>query len=184
MKTNYLILSLIISLFSLTANSQITKGNWMVGGDGYYSSFKSERVDGSGEYSPWAISINPNIGYFFKNKLVTGATLNLNLSKPSNRYILSPFVRYYFLNPNKMYNVFSSINGGYGVLIDKENTYKTSELGLKIGGVVFLNSIVGLEFNINYSKYYNEGLKNSFRTGYSNQITIGFGLQIHLEKNK
>jgi len=186
MKTNFFLTSLIIVLFSITANSQITKGNWMVGGDGYYSSSKSGRVDGSGEYTPWHFTINPNIGYFLKNKLVAGTVLDMKFSNFSGRYLLSPFVRYYFLKPDKVYNVFSSINAGYGFISSKNNQGNTvvSDFGLKVGGVVFLNSIVGLEFSINYSKTYQENIKNDFRTGKRDNINIGFGLQIHLEKNK
>jgi hypothetical protein len=89
-------------LFTVSANSQITKGNWMVGGDASYDNSKvfdtNNEIIGSGN----SIRIFPNIGYFIIDKFALGLNGNFNYGKsngsPSNvGYGGGPFARYYFL---------------------------------------------------------------------------------------
>lgn len=65
-----LILLCSFSFFCLIANSQITKTNWIVGGNFNFSSTKSLNNLGSNSYT--SIQLNGSIGYFIKNKLAVG----------------------------------------------------------------------------------------------------------------
>ena len=65
----------IVFSLSLTLNAQITKGNWLVGGDiGFsYSKSKPESTINSESFN---IDLSPNIGYFFWDKLALGTRVN------------------------------------------------------------------------------------------------------------
>ena len=180
MKTNYLILCLIISLFTLTANSQITKGNWMVGGDASFSNF--ETIKNNEKRNSSSIMISPNFGYFIKNQFAIGSNVEmLFIKNGSNNYTFTPFTRYYFLKPNKMINYFLEARAGYGFGISKDDNskYYLNKYGLKSGIEVFLNQSIGFEFSLDYLKTNNISRKDK-----TNILKIGFGLQIYLEKNR
>ena len=63
-------IAITILLSTITANAQITKGNWMVGGTGNFSSYESKYINNGNEVTNKGIgtNISPNIGYFFINK--------------------------------------------------------------------------------------------------------------------
>ena len=180
MKTNYLILILIISLFSLTTNSQITKGNWMVGGDAYFYNFETIKDNVTRNSS--SIWISPNFGYFIKNQFAIGSKIEMNFIKNgSDNYTFTPFTRYYFIKPNKMINYFLEARAGYGFGISKydNSKYYLNKYGLKSGIVVFLNQSVGFEFSLDYLK-----TNHLTRKDKTNLLKIGFGLQIYLKKDR
>ena len=71
--------------FSLNSFSQITKGNWLVGGSGTYSSTKynsAQSIDGKTS----TFQISPNIGYFFVDKLACGVVSNLTMIRRINSF--------------------------------------------------------------------------------------------------
>lgn len=174
-----------ILFVSLSANAQITKGNWMVGGSASYSTSNTTNQQGDKLSSGIGLSINPNLGYFFIDQLAGGTQLNFNYGKPSGgysntSYSISPFLRYYFLKPDKIINIFTEISYGYG--ISKSQNDKSSFVrgySLKAGPVIYVNSSVGLELTANYNSSYLEQTNNNY-----NHFTIGLGFQIHLEKDK
>lgn len=178
----------IVFAFTITANAQITKGNWMVGGDASFFTNKSESENNGNNYSSETsyIMISPNIGYFVADKLVGGIGLQFSFVDPgktfnSQSYSFGPYVRYYFLKPENLINVFSQVDYTFGFgkngLDQKDDS---NGYGLKAGTVIFFNSSVGLEFSLNYrnSKVkYDDG-----DNGSTKQFLVGVGLQIHLEK--
>ncbi|NDP26606.1 MAG: hypothetical protein GZ087_04145 [Flavobacterium sp.] len=176
-------------LFSLSANSQITKNNWMMGGNITFSNSVSSPDDNSSsEGKSNSIDFSPNIGYFIINKLSIG-TLYQYIStvskyeggkseyKSSN---IGPFVRYYLLNPEKTANIFLETSYNFSTMKENNNTVFAS----KLGAVYFLNSSVGFElmfkYSINKYKYNTDLIPNSTSKG----LTVGLGFQIHLEKEK
>jgi len=175
MKKQILATILFLAL-SFSANSQITKGNWMLGGDAnfYYS---NTSISTSSNYS---IFINPNIGYFIKDRLAIGSQLGISFNDSSTSLSLNPFIRYYLLKQDKKINYFTEAGFGYGAIFSKNtnSTYKTIGYNIKAGSVFFLNDVIGLEFSLKYLY----GKQLSFNTTSQNLI-IGFGFQIHLEKN-
>ena len=177
MKT-YFYLSFIVLFFSLTANSQITKGNWMVGGDGSYYRHTYNGV------SLISFSINPDIGYFIKDKLVIGSNLNYIYYASSERSTSTSrtigagvFTRYYFLKPQKIFNLFSQIHYNYSNF--KSYTASSSsnfhKYGVKSGAVVFFTENVGLELSLQYDYSSSKSFTSTYLIG-----NIGF--HIHLEK--
>jgi hypothetical protein len=173
-------------LFSGLANAQITKGNWMVGGSGNFSADKNYDTEDE-SLSTKTSSYNLNIGmsYFFVNKLATGVKLGYEGFTPkyegvysSSNYNFGPYARYYFLNPEKNYNLFiesSYLVGAYSSagFINNRRTFNISA-----GPTIYFNSSVGLELFIQYSDFkYSEG------TGATRKIQTGIGFQIYLENN-
>ena len=172
-------------LFTLSAHSQITKGNWMVGGYVNFSSNKSEYKPTNGVKSTSSgsgILLSPTIGYFLIDKLSIGLSPSFSYSNPSNGdntfgYGGGPFVRYYLLKPDNRINILTHI--GYSYFTNSRDSHSNGYV-LKAGPVVYFNSSVGLEFTIDYSRSsssYNDG--SDFL---SKSINIGLGLQVHLEK--
>ena len=93
---------------SLTINSQITKGNWMVGGSGNISMYENKYNGVGNETSNKGIGMNisPNIGYFLVDRFVLGAPLGVGYTIPKDAqnsfsYGIGPYSRYYFLEEDK-----------------------------------------------------------------------------------
>lgn len=168
-------------LFTISANSQITKGNWMVGGDASYNNSKvfdtNNEIIGSGN----SIRIFPNIGYFIIDKFALGLNGNFNYGKsngsPSNvGYGGGPFARYYFLKPEKRINLLAEAN--YNYYSSKTQGFDSSNgsnYRFKAGPVIYFNSSVGLEMSLNYISEKSSNFTSKY-------FTVGFGFQIHLEK--
>lgn len=180
----------IVTLFStLSASAQLSKGNWMVGGNINFNYEKTERKNtnsmetvvlsnaGRGVYT---LILQPQIGYFFVDKFVVGTGLNytnsflegskIDFSYPN--FEIAPFVRYYFLQIDKPYNLF--IEPSYAKEFSNQ-LGNIEAIGIKTGFVFFLNSSVGAETILNYRR----GTRGD---NTSTNIFLGFGLQIHLQK--
>lgn len=165
---------------TLSINAQITKGNWMVGGDVSFSYSKS-KPDSSVDSRSFNMDISPNVGYFIGDKLAFGINADYFLSRyysdsidsKLEQFRISPFARYYFLDVDKMVNPFLETSYRFSLL--KENNGQ--EFSVKAGLAIFLNSSVAFEASLNYL---NSTSKNQFIG--SHTILLGFGVQIHLEK--
>ncbi len=177
---------IITILFTLSVHSQITKGNWMVGGSGSFINYKNTYPDNNTErtYTGYYLDLSPNVGYFVVDNFSIGSVVSFSFGNPSGPdnnnlgFGLAPFVRYYFRKSDKIINPF--IQASYGFYRGKKQSggyNKSSEYRLKGGSAFFLNSSVAVEFTIEY----NSSLKNFNNNQYDN-ITTGIGLQIHLEK--
>jgi len=189
MKTIKLIFTITFLSF-LTSNAQITKGNWMVGGNASFSNKELYNNNFSNaKRKTTEIEINANTGYFFIDKLQAGARVGYssykikNSDSDSNRYWLKYglYSRYYFLKSEKIVNIF--IDGEYffgnsafsnGEFKDNLNGYVFSA-----GPTIFFNSSVAMEFGINYSSTKFKGVNDSTENNF--QFSLGF--QIFLEKN-
>lgn len=165
-------------LITFTSNAQIDKGNWLMGGSGSFGNYKIRNGDDS--FKSTQIAINPNIGYFIIDKLAFGISAQLNFSfytdgSPTYKsYNISPFLRYYFFENEKKINIFSEVN--YEILRINNDVLKQDKFKLKAGAVIFLNSSVGIEVALNYSK-------QKTNQDYENRaIYLDVGFQIHLER--
>ena len=186
-----ILLFLIASTFYDHANCQITKGNWLVGGNASFAFSNAGPRDNSSKTTD--LKLVPNIGYFFMNKFAGGVQLSFNREHikygASNNfstfknYSMGPFVRYYFLDVDGQYNIL--MEGSYQFGNDKvETTNSTSNnstniISFSAGPVIYFNSSIGIEFLLNYSSTGTSGYN-----GRGNSFGIGIGLQIHLEKDK
>ena len=191
MKKNIISLFLLIS-FSV-AKSQIDKAIWLVGGSGSFSSTKN--TFNSPNYSQTSdvvgIKISPNIGYFIFEKLAIGLRPSFSKDKAQvttaaggytnvNRFEIGPFVRYYFLNKEKPYNILTDISYQTGLYAFRSDKGTNNTFSASVGPVIYFNSSVGLEFLLGYYRR-NEKVKEVFET-IQEGFQIGIGFQIHLEK--
>lgn len=187
----------IISLFLLisfsVAKSQIDKAIWLVGGSGSFSSTKN--TFNSPNYSQTSdvvgIKISPNIGYFIFEKFAIGLRPSFSKDKAQvttaaggytnvNRFEIGPFVRYYFLNKEKPYNILTDISYQTGLYAFRSDKGTNNTFSASVGQVIYFNSSVGLEFLLGYYRR-NEKVKEVFET-MQQGFQIGIGFQIHLEK--
>jgi hypothetical protein len=188
MKTITLFFFFLFAL-TLTAHAQITKGNWLVGGNLTYGIQEGEsNSNGNKSTSKGsALNLNADIGYFVINKLSVGLTPYFGFGNPdgSNNssigFGIGPFARYYFLKPEKILNIFSQLEYYYGN--SYSNGKKESEsngYSIKNGVAIFLNNSIAFEVSLNYNVS-----KNNYESGYDSKFkdfNIGVGFQIHLEK--
>lgn len=176
-----------IVIFFTTASCQITKGNWLVGGNGSFSSeFEKTSIFNAHGLQ---INISPDIGYFPIDKFAVGAMPSFAYSKirysagasRSHQLSIGPFLRYYFLKPEKIINIFGE--SAYQYTVVSNNTVGTSEYSntfiFSTGIVAYFNSSVGIELTTNY-KIYNDPKASTS----ANTFILAIGFQIHLEKEK
>jgi len=187
-----LFVSYLLITFCFYANGQITKGNWLVGGTGKFYSYTSQYTSAtySNEAKYTQIDISPNIGYFVTDKLAFGVRPSFSSIKGevtttgggstnTQRYWIGPFGRFYFLQPDKQFNILTDISYQYGFFGGIPNG-KLNQFSAMVGPVVYFNSSIGIEFLLGYSSSLEdvEGYQKETRKGFQ----IGIGFQIHLEK--
>ena len=170
-------------LISNLAMSQFRKGTWMIGGSGHYSSTKDVKSP-LGFTKSKNISLNPYIGYFIKDKFVIGFKMEYiytdleNIGTglfSSDLFGGGAFTRYYFLQNDHPFNIFSEVNFLYQFAFNpKEQIYN---LGLDGGIVAFFNSVIGLELSIGYNHNTSSKRDIKFKTFHYNA-----GLQIYLSR--
>ncbi|GAA4895636.1 hypothetical protein GCM10023311_20480 [Flaviramulus aquimarinus] len=173
-----------------TVNAQITKGNWMVGGDASLNIDKSEGTSSSGFTSTtkaFSLRVTPNIGYFIIDKFAVGVSPFLGLSNPDGannnvtNYGIGPFMRYYFLKTENRINLFAHTS--YFLAKTKNQSGASGDLKsfeFKMGPVLYFNSSVGLELTLSY-KNDNQNSSSGSEIIFD-RISFNIGFQIHLEK--
>jgi hypothetical protein len=193
MKIVVLITIFILKICNIS-HCQISKNNWLVGGNLSYSKVNSAGTNASNNKTT-TIEIMPNIGYFIFDKLAVGIKQNTHLSKEKrpqvdgstntfnqNNFSFGPFIRYYFLDIDNRVNVFSDFSGYYTFITNRSNgirggVSKSIDYSIFAGSALFVNSTVGLEFLLGYT-----GFKDIENESRSDKIQFRIGLQIHLEK--
>ncbi len=184
MKAKIILFVLLISV-TKSVNCQITKGYWLVGGNG---SFNKERLYSDIEHSTTYIFISANVGYFLIDKLAIGLRPSYKYNHAtfaSNRYYtiaVAPFARYYFLKPEKTLNLFAEVNYAFENFVVKENGERTSSkantFNFIAGPVIFFNPSVALELTFAYSIHTARGFGKTYDV-----TQIGIGFQFHLTKD-
>ena len=175
----------LVNLFCfLTAicHSQLTKGNWLVGGNARFAT-QQQKEDVLLGGSTFSVHIAPIVGYFFADKFATGLETNFSYTNVKVGQIKSkvtgigvgPFVRYYFLSTDNRVNILA--HSAYKHLWYSQN-YNEKTFLLSAGPVFYFNSSVGLETTLNYQHFSNSATSISATTFF-----LGIGLQIHLENN-
>ncbi len=173
-------------IFCLVATGQISKKNWLMGGNITFNS-TSYNSDAGQKTTGYVLDIAPDVGYFIANKWAAGVRINFHEigSKATGTTISSTyttanygvFTRYYFLPKEKLVNIL--LDGAYQYGVEKGGSFSMSKNTIAImgGPVVYFNSSVGLEFLIGYSTYKYTGVAGS-----NNTIQLGLGFHIHLLK--
>lgn len=190
----------IISCFlilSISLQAQLDKNTWLVGGNAnlytYTSEFNSQSLSTTSKYT--SIDLTSSIGYFVKDKFVCGLRPYFSKYKGESsgggrtngfKLAVGPFMRYYFLNKEKPFNILTDISYSFGTNQYRTGNYENGRfntLYLTSGVEFYFNSSVGLEFLIGY-KFQDASINNS-PAAYTNsfkgfQSSIGFSF--HLEK--
>jgi hypothetical protein len=198
MKSSLVIFAILA--FSFSAQAQLNKNTWLVGGSATFNASKEGYVsyiapNSNGYTNNMNLNFSSNIGYFIADKFAIGLRPYFSWGKSqfhpddplssggksdSKRYGIGPFIRYYFLDMEKQYNILSEISYQKGVWKASGATGDLSNFNVSAGPVIFFNSSVGLEFLIGYSAS-SEEIK-----GYSKNspkgFTVNVGFQIHLLK--
>ena len=166
---------LIVFAFYNKANCQITKGNWLTGGNANFST-QDQKVNNS-DYTSRYFNINPDIGYFISDKFAAGIRGKFSYSytkdpvkNQSTILGFGPFLRYYFLPTDNRVNFLADAGYEYSTDFTKKNQ---NDFIFSTGPVIFLNPSVALELTLNYL------LRNG---DIINAKTFSFavGFQIHL----
>jgi len=176
-----ILLFLIASIFYNDADCQITKDNWMVGGNANIS-LQQEKLNQS-NITGFTIKAAPDIGYFIVDKFAVGVKTNLSynyvkFNGPGNKNTLlgfGPLLRYYFLSTENRINIFAE--SAYQYSTDFHG-HSRNDFSFSAGPVIYFNTSVGLEFTFNYDTF-----KGTI-SGSANTLSFGIGFQIHLEKDK
>lgn len=192
------ILILLATTFTITSKAQLTKRNWLLGGSASLYSYTEKftnpdpNINYTAKYTD--IDLNTSIGYFFIDKFAAGlrpilytykGESNGGLTANTLQFALGPFVRYYFLDKEKQFNILSDICYQIGVNKNFSEKGKFDFFSVMAGTEVFFNSSVGLQIMLGYSQRLSttninslgefKNLKNGFQT------SIGFNF--HLEKD-
>ena len=190
----YLILLLSGITLSFSAFSQLEKRTWLLGGSGNLYSYHEKFDFGSANYTAkyTIINLSASVGYFFSNKLAGGLRPYLFYQKGSSsggghtndlKVAAGPFVRYYFLNEEKQFNLLADISYQLGInrMLTGEEKGKISILSAMGGVEVFFNSSVGLEILVGYANWVTTINDN---TGYNSNkkgVQTSIGFHFHLE---
>ena len=143
MKQFHLIIVLVF--FSYSVSSQISKGQWMLGGNASFShSLVKQHNDlFHSDNKTTGFQLMPGAGYFFMNQLAAGlrtGIINSDVKQeteshvPASLYYLlkskitalsfSPFIRYYILPSSRKLNAFADASYTYSNNNEKTNTYQ------------------------------------------------------------
>ena len=179
MMTKSILFFFIAFIFCGHADSQITKGNWLVGGNANFS-LQQEMLNQS-NITGFSINAAPDIGYFIIDKFAAGAKTKLSyrfikLNGPVDKstYLgFGPFLRYYFLSTSNRINIFAE--SAYQYSVDFKG-HSQNDFNFSAGPVIYFNTSVGLEFAFTYDTF-----KGTI-SGPANTFSFGIGFQIHLEK--
>lgn len=189
MKTKNL-LPVLLLLCSLTNYSQITKRNWMLGGNISADYQIATQINTDFKYNRLVLNIEPNVGYFIADKLAIGSNVNILYSKSyikNNRDSYSidtkigPFIRYYFLDVDRNVNIF--LDTSYLFEINQDSDIYNRTFVSEFGTAFFLTNAVSLEVLLRYA-HWETDFKENINNDITDQISVGFGFQIHLERKR
>jgi hypothetical protein len=172
---------LAVSASAAFAQSNINKGDWMVGGN---ASFDYQK---DGDYKTTTIGLSPNVGYFFINNFAGGlragvasSTTKFGSAKETeSAFHVSPFVRYYFLPSSQKVNIFADGSFGFGQAktesMGTEYKYNFTQFAITAGPAIFLTPATALEIGLGFNSSKIEDASDR-----SNSFGVNVGFQIHL----
>jgi hypothetical protein len=173
-------------LCSFLSFAQLSKGQFLIGGSGTYSSTTYSYTDSKFR----GVYIDGRGGIFLLNKLATGLRLgytyrrDMGSDTDSSQYFkqkdrtisMGPFVRYYFFPSTQKVNFLVDASYFRNWISTMNNKWNAYGYAVAAGPVLFVTPNIALETTLNYE--YNE---QWFKTS---TVSVKFGFQIHLSKNK
>ena|SRR6478672_10557623 len=183
------ICSIILLLFAnSTSFSQINKADWLIGGNGTFTNLTQKSDNSDVKSSQSILIISAKAGYFIFDRLAGGVNTGYIRSQSSSsgnqtssgswKYNLGPFVRYYFIKPNKVFNIMSEI--GYqhafsSLIFSRDSWSSNGTYSFSAGPVIYFNEHTAIEFTAGYTTV-------KFGNAKIHTLQSGIGLQIHLNK--
>ena len=176
---------LAVSASAAFAQSNINKGDWMVGGN---ASFSYEK---DGDYKTTTVGVAPNAGYFFMNQLAAGLRTGISSTtykfgsaeSSESSFHVGPFVRYYFLPSTQKVNIFADAGFNFGQFKEEsggiESKAEFNQFAITAGPAIFLTPSTALEFGVGFNSFKFDGASER-----SNSFGLNIGFQIHLPGTK
>lgn len=186
MKKHLLVLLIATTALTLTANAQIQRGYYLIGGDLSNISF------GFSDGNPFNLNITPKVAWFRNDKLAIGAFADIGIATAEGQgtvftYGAGPLARYYFGSSDVNTTTTSArrssrffLEGTVGIQgINVSGGNSTNGLGLGIGPglAYFVNENIALEGLLKYTKAVGFG-----NDGGSSFLQLGLGFQIYLPR--
>jgi hypothetical protein len=166
----------IVVFFSSQLFAQITKGNFLVGGNLSFE-YSSHSIEEEGISQ---LTLKPDGGYFFIDKVAAGLHVDMSLTgNRGDKYVtlmLGPFIRYYFLSEAKKINVLAEADFMFGS--EKYSGFSSegkTAFGLSAGPVFFISPQVGMETLLNWHM-----LKYANDEGRITRLGLSVGIQVYL----
>ena len=176
MKKLALLVMIAISSYQLSF-SQVTKGNFLLGGS---ISFQSTKYSEGGN-NTGIFNFMPDVGYFFADRFAGGLRASFtNVSDEGDSYrdlLIGPFARYYFLPAAQKTNIFLEGNFMFGS--EKYEGFDASsktQFGFAAGPAFFINPNIAVEATVGW-----HSLKYEDDEGRYNTFGLAVGFQIHLD---
>ena len=188
----------------LFADAQLDKGIWLVGGSGsfytYQEDYNSVPTTFTAKYTE--VDISASIGYFVVDKLaaglrptfssVKGVAMQNGISNGgTNSYKIAfgPFVRYYFLQTDKPFNLLADVGYQWGInqrlgALHEKGKYNT--FSIMAGPELFFNTTTGIVILFGYKQEITSIEKSQLTSNFNmnkSGFHISIGFQLHLEKN-
>ncbi len=186
MKKKLLTLLLATGAIAVTANAQLQKGYYLIGGD--LGGFNIGFSDGT----PFNLSITPKVAWFRSNNFAVGGFVDIGISTAKGagttfNYGIGPLARYYFGATEVSTATTSTrrssrwfVEGTLGIQgVNTPGGSKTNGLGLGIGpGVAyFINQNIALEGLLKYNKTFGFG-----NDAAASILGFNLGFQIYLPR--
>ncbi|MGN6435468.1 MAG: outer membrane beta-barrel protein [Agriterribacter sp.] len=181
-------------LIGSIAFAQINRGQFLVGGNGTFTS------SNNAGYKSSQLTLSPGAGYFFMDKLAGGLNVNFgrNRSKQagvkstSATYGISPFVRYYVLPATSKINLFGQASYTWGKSDNISNNIYTGKstfngYSISAGPTIFITRNIAVELTAGLTNNYHRSkssYNNSTNKFKEKLFQIGVGFQIHLGNGK
>lgn len=187
----HLIAFIILYFTQYSLAAQLTRTNWMAGGNAAFTTAKYK--DPNDNYSTRNFSLSPTIGYFFADRFAAGLRVNysnyelhttqIGTGLPGEGHDVTvaagPFARYYLLQDlERPVNLLVEGNYAYGYssAIDSKK-YFLNRYSFAAGPAYYLNNSIAIEFTIGY-------VSTTQYQGTTAGLEVRIGFQIHLEKEK
>ena len=188
MKKHLLTIFVATAMLSVTANAQLQKGYYLIGGDlGGFSL-------GFGESKPFSLSITPKAAWFRNDNFAVGGFVDLGVLTQKGgpttfNYGVGPLARYYFgstavntasTSARRSSRFFVEGTVGLQGFNESGGGGSTNGLGIGIGPglAYFLNQNIALEGLLKYTKAFGFGDNE----GGQSQLQFGLGFQIYLPR--
>ena len=160
-KVIIVLIALLIAAPALFAQDALMKGAWDLGGGFSFTSASGDLYENADGDAQTVITFAPDLGYFLMDNLSLGVLLSFSSwsqgDAKSSNLMFGPRVAYYMaaMGPGNPYlhlsYIFGSSTSNSGASGAEDIKSSTSDLGLGVGYLIWLNDYVALDAKLGYS---------------------------------